>query len=88
MDSKRYQNKVIITPNDLGEAIRSFRKEKQLTLETLSGLSNVGMRFLSELERGKETAELGKALQVLRNLGLAVIIKPRVITVEDSDLLC
>ena len=35
------------------------------------------MRFLSELERGKETAEIGKALHALRLLGLEVVLSPR-----------
>lgn len=62
---------------DLGALIRAFRKSQQLTLEKVSGLTNVSMRFLSELERGKETAELGKALSTLNKLGLDVIVQPR-----------
>ncbi|MEG7522290.1 MAG: hypothetical protein M3H12_04215 [Chromatiales bacterium] len=34
------------------------------------------MRVLSEFERGKETAEIGKVLKALRTLGLEVIIRP------------
>lgn len=67
----------IKTTSELGAIIRSFRKSQNLTLEKVSGLSNLSMRFLSELERGKETAELGKALAVLNNLGLEIIIQPR-----------
>ena len=62
---------------DLGRLIRSLRKQKRLTIETVSGLGNLSPRFLSELERGKETAEIGKALKVLRTLGLEVVIQPR-----------
>lgn len=58
------------TPAELGAALRQQRKSQGLTLEQLSGLSGLGMRFLSELERGKATAELGKTLQVARLLGL------------------
>jgi hypothetical protein len=32
----------------------------------------VGRRFVIELERGKETAQLGKVLQVLHALGVGV----------------
>lgn len=63
--------------SELGATIRAFRKSQQLTLERVSGMSNISMRFLSELERGKETAELGKALTILYKLGLDVIIQPR-----------
>jgi transcriptional regulator with XRE-family HTH domain len=61
----------------LGSIIRKFRKDHQLTLEIVSGLTNIGMRFLSELERGKETAELGKTLAIINKIGLEVIIQPR-----------
>lgn len=63
--------------HELGALIRAFRKSQHLTLETVSGMTNVSMRFLSELERGKETAELGKALTILSQLGLKIIIAPR-----------
>ncbi len=62
---------------ELGALLRAFRKSQHLTLETVSGMSNTSMRFLSELERGKETAELGKALSILYKMGLEIIIQPR-----------
>lgn len=67
----------IKTPKELGAILRIFRKYHRLTLEKVSGLSNLSMRFLSELERGKETAELGKTLEALNKLGLEIIIQPR-----------
>lgn len=63
--------------HELGALIRAFRKSQHLTLETVSGMTNVSMRFLSELERGKETAQLGKALSILNQLGFKVMIEPR-----------
>ena len=77
---KNYQNPQfgkIVTAKELGGLIRSFRKSNNFTLERVTGLTNVSMRFLSELERGKETAELGKVLLLLNRLGLDVIIQPR-----------
>lgn len=62
---------------ELGGLVRAHRKSRQLTLETVSGLGNLSPRFLSEFERGKETAEIGKVLKALRTLGLEVIIQPR-----------
>jgi len=67
----------VLNASELGRLIRAFRKSHQLTLEKVSGLTNISMRFLSELERGKETAELGKVLTTLNKLGLEVIIQPR-----------
>lgn len=62
---------------ELGRLARAHRKQRRLTLETVSGLGNLSTRFLSEFERGKETAEIGKVLKALRTLGLEVIIQPR-----------
>jgi HTH-type transcriptional regulator/antitoxin HipB len=67
----------IQTAEDLGHLVRAHRKDKGLTLETVSGLGNLSTRFLSEFERGKETAEIGKILKTLRTLGLDVIVQPR-----------
>lgn len=62
---------------DVGRLVRAHRKERDLTLEAVSGLANLSIRFLSEFERGKETAEIGKVLKALRILGLEVVIQPR-----------
>jgi transcriptional regulator with XRE-family HTH domain len=67
----------IQTAEDLGRLVRAHRKGKGLTLETVSGLGNMSTRFLSEFERGKETAEIGKILKALQTLGLDVIVQPR-----------
>ena len=67
----------IQTTEELGNLMRAHRKGKGLTLETVSGLGNLSTRFLSEFERGKETAEIGKILKALRTLGLDVIVQPR-----------
>jgi transcriptional regulator with XRE-family HTH domain len=65
------------TVADLGRFVREHRKSRRLTLETVAGLANVGLRFLSEFERGKKTAEVGKVLKTLTVLGLEVIVRPR-----------
>ena len=55
---------------DLGRVIRETRKAAGLTLAECAGANGVGVRFLSELERGKETAELGRALRIAASLGI------------------
>jgi y4mF family transcriptional regulator len=61
----------------LGGLIRSKRRQAGWTQAQAAGLAGVGVRFLSELERGKPTAELGKALRVLARLGLVLWVLPR-----------
>ena len=66
----------IQTAEDLGKAIRRQRKAGGLTLTETAGLTNVGVRFLSELENGKPTVRLDKLLHVLRALGLQLHLTP------------
>ena len=49
-----------------------LRRERRLTQSELADQAGVGRRFLAELEAGKETAQLGKALRVLAMLGVVV----------------
>lgn len=62
---------------ELGKLVRDYRKSHNLTLETISGLSRLSTRFLSEFERGKETAEFGKVLKALDTLGLEISVQQR-----------
>lgn len=71
----------IRTAHDFGAMIRKERKKQVLNQSELAGLSNVGNRFIVELEQGKSTIELGKALQVAQMLGLSL----KNITSHDVD---
>lgn len=59
-----------ITPEQLGQTLRAARQRAGLTLEDLSGRTGLSLRFLSELERGKEGASLGRVLRVAAALGV------------------
>jgi len=65
------------TAEDLGQAVRRRRLSAGFTQEHASGLAGVGTRFLGELERGKPTVQLGRALKVLQMLGLELRLVPR-----------
>ena len=62
----------MMTPTDIGTTIRAARKAQGLRQDELAAAANVGVRFLIELEAGKETAQLGKTLAVLAALGIKV----------------
>ncbi|HEY9854703.1 MAG TPA: helix-turn-helix transcriptional regulator [Stenomitos sp.] len=66
----------ISSAGDLGAQIRKARKEQGLTQADLAGASGVGVRFVSDLEAGKPTCELDKALKVVRMLGLRLQLEP------------
>ena len=67
----------VVTPEDLARCIRARRKEQGATQAEFASLCGVGVRFVSDLENGKPTAELAKVLQVLKCLALEVSIRPR-----------
>ena len=50
----------------LGAYIKNVRKEQHLTQADLAIAANVGVRFLVDLENGKETAQIGKVINVCR----------------------
>ncbi len=62
---------------DIGAAVRKKRKEDGLTMADAAALCGVGYRFMSDLENGKATVQVGKVLQVLTALGLDVTIEAR-----------
>lgn len=62
--------RTIRSADELGHAIRVRRKALSLTQAGVAQIAGVGNRFVSELERGKSTAEIGKVLRVVSVLGL------------------
>jgi HTH-type transcriptional regulator / antitoxin HipB len=55
---------------NLGQAIRQQRRRLKVTQKDLAMTSGTGLRFIIDLEKGKQTCQLGKALEVVRALGL------------------
>lgn len=64
------------TSADLGAAIRQARKAQGLRLDEVALAAGVGIRFLSELERGKPTVRLEETLRVLAAVGLRLRVEP------------
>lgn len=62
---------------ELGLLVRQRRKEAGLTLKDAAGMAGVGIRFLSELERGKPTLQIGMAIHVLQLFGLELHVRLR-----------
>ena len=65
-----------MTPQEIGQQVRDRRRALGLRQDQLAGAAGVGLRFLVELEQGKPTAQIGKALAVIRALGLTLRIEP------------
>lgn len=59
----------------LGQAIRQQRRRLKVTQKDLAMTSGTGLRFIIDLEKGKQTCQLGKALEIVRALGLNLEIR-------------
>ena len=60
----------INNPKELGQQLLKERKSLKLTQKEISEFSDVGRKFIIELEKGKATAQLGKVFELLNSLGL------------------
>ena len=59
----------MIHMNTIGKYITEERKKAGLTQEEFAMRSGLGLRFVSELEQGKETVRLDKVNQALAMFG-------------------
>lgn len=59
---------------ELGQKLRAVRKAQGVTQAQLAALVGTGTRFISELENGKVSAEIGKTLAVVQALGLGLFV--------------
>lgn len=64
------------TLEEIASTIRRTRKAQGLKQVELAGYANVGTRFVIELESGKPTIQIGKAIKVLETLGCRIQILP------------
>ena len=65
-----------VSPAEIGEAVKSTRNKLGATQRQLALAAGTGLRFVIDLEHGKPTCEIGKALDVLRALGVQVTLEP------------
>lgn len=57
-------------PKAFGHAVRVARRHRGMTQRELALVAGTGERFVVDLESGKVTTQLGRALAVLAALGL------------------
>jgi len=64
----------ILSTKELGELIKKRRRQLRLKQPELALVSGTGIRFISDLENGKENCRLGLSLRVLSTLGLRISV--------------
>lgn len=70
--------KTIASSEDLGLLIRAVRKSANVRQDDLSEVAGVSRQFAVDVERGKPTAQVGRVLLLLKELGIPL-------TAEISD---
>lgn len=61
---------------EIGNLVRKSRKDQHVTQKDLALTAGVGLRFISDLENGKESCEIGKILTVLQTLNISIKLEP------------
>ena len=78
---KRYKNDAM---NNLSTTVKMLRKQYNLTQEELSLKSGVGLRFVRDLEQGKETLRLDKVNQLLDFFNYEMVATQKTVNNETS----
>lgn len=60
---------------DVAKIIKDTRKKQGLTQAELAGASGVGVRFIVDLENGKETCQIDKTLRIIKMLGISINVE-------------
>lgn len=67
----------IRTTADLGRMLRDERKRQGYTQAELAEAAGVGVTYVINLEHGKPTAEIGKALHLVELLSVDLVAERR-----------
>lgn len=75
--NKRNPFGVVTSVGQIGDAVRARRLELGMKQADLAILCGVGIRLVSEIERGKATAQIGKIFNLLVILGIDLTLSKR-----------
>ncbi len=67
----------IYTTKELGTQIRNRRKKLGYTQAYIAEYTGLSASFISQVENGKDTAEILKVIKLLNILGLDLIVEER-----------
>ncbi|MGN0962867.1 MAG: helix-turn-helix domain-containing protein [Clostridia bacterium] len=67
----------ITDSKSLGRVIRERRKDLNYTQAYLADFTGLSVSFISDLERGKPTAEIEKTIRLINILGMDVFVEKR-----------
>lgn len=59
-----------MTPHDIAQTIRYFRKQSGLSQQQLAELAGIGKTVVFDIEKGKATVQLNSLLKILDALNI------------------
>lgn len=68
---------MVYSAEELGSAIRARRKKLGYTQEEVAEFQGCSPRFIGELERGMAASTIGRAIEIMNNLGLDMVVVER-----------
>jgi len=75
----------MVNAKEIGAIVQQTRKQLGITQRALSMTSGTGLRFITDLEKGKPTCQLEKTLLVLQTLGIKLTLVPPVLVKGERD---
>ena len=63
-------------PKYIGKAIKDIRKAKKITQGELADITGTSIKFICDVERGKETVQMDKVFDLARALKLFIYVTP------------
>ena len=72
-------------PKYMGRAIKNTRNKKKMTQSDLADITGVSVKFISDVERGKETVQMDKVFDLARALGLQIYLTPDPLFSKDNE---
>ena len=72
-------------PGYLGKAIKNSRKLKNMTQKDLADITGTSVKFISDVERGKRTAQIDKVFDLLGALSLRIYVSDKPLEQERPN---
>ena len=64
-------------PSELGQIAEKTRSKLGLRQTDLHSLTKLATRFIGEVEHGKESAQIGKVMELLESMGLEIVVRSK-----------
>jgi transcriptional regulator with XRE-family HTH domain len=65
---------MLATVEDAGLAIRALRKHAGIRIDDFALTAQVSKQFMTDLENGKPTIQMGRALELLNKMGVRITL--------------